>query len=58
MKEGYKEKNQPFGMEQKTYYDKSRHKRTLQEYIEKHADLNRLISNAVHNLLRNFAISV
>lgn len=49
VKEAYKEKIQPFGMEQKIYYDKSRHKRTLQEYIEKHADLNRLISNAVHN---------
>jgi hypothetical protein len=57
VKDTYKESVQPFGMEQKIYYDKSRHKRTLQEYIEKHADLNRLISNAVHNLLRNFAIS-
>ena len=57
VKDTYKESIQPFGMEQKIYYDKSRHKRTLQEYIEKHADLNRLISNAVHNLLRNFAIS-
>lgn len=57
VKEAYKEKIQPFGMEQEIYYDKSRHKRTLQEYIEKNADLNRLISNAVHNLLRNFAIS-
>ena len=58
VKDIYKESIQPFGMEQEIYYDKSRHKRTLQEYIEKHADLNRLISNAVHNLLRNFAISV
>lgn len=57
LKDTYKNSIQPFGMEQKIYYDKSRHKRTLQEYIEKHADLNRLISNAVHNLLRNFAIS-
>ncbi len=46
-----------FGMEQEIYYDKSRHRRTLQQYIEKNADLNRLISNAVQNLLRNFAIS-
>lgn len=58
MKDTYEKSIQPFGMEQKIYYDKSRHKRTLQEYIEKHADLNRLISSAVHNLLRNFAISV
>lgn len=58
VKDTYKESIQPFGMEQKIYYDKSRHKRTLQEYIEKNADLNRLISSAVHNLLRNFAISV
>ena len=57
VKDTYKNSIQPFGMEQKTYYNKSRHKRTLQEYIEKNADLNRLISNAVHNLLRNFAIS-
>lgn len=58
VKDTYKESIQPFGMEQEIYYDKSRHKRTLQKYIEKHADLNRLISNAVHNLLRNFAISI
>lgn len=57
VKDTYKNSIQPFGMEQKTYYDKSRHKRALQEHIEKNADLNRLISNAVHNLLRNFAIS-
>ncbi|GAA5555496.1 hypothetical protein Asch01_00185 [Acinetobacter schindleri] len=57
VKDEYKESIQPFGMEKKTYYDKSRHKRTLQEYIEKNADLNRLVSTAIHNLLRNFAIS-
>ncbi|WP_372403687.1 hypothetical protein ACDW34_16730 [Acinetobacter piscicola] len=57
VKDIYKESILPFGMEQKIYYDKSRHKRTLQGYIKKNADLNRLISNAVHNLLRNFAIS-
>lgn len=57
VKDTYKNSIQPFGMEQKTYYNKSRHKRTLQEYIEKNADLNRLISNAIYNLLRNFAIS-
>lgn len=58
VKETYKVKIQPFGMEQEIHYDKSRHKRNLKEYIERNADLNRLISNAVHNLLRNFAISV
>ncbi|WP_162689738.1 hypothetical protein [Acinetobacter sp. CFCC 11171] len=57
VKDIYKESILPFGMEQKIYYGKSRHKRTLQGYIKKNADLNRFISNAVHNLLRNFAIS-
>ncbi|WP_436898449.1 hypothetical protein [Acinetobacter gyllenbergii] len=58
VKDTYKNVIQPFGMEQKTYYDKSRHKRSLQKHIERNADLNRLVSSAVHNLLRNFAISV
>ncbi|AOA57112.1 hypothetical protein [Acinetobacter larvae] len=57
MKDTYRDSNQPFGMEQEIYYGKSRHKRTLREHIEKYAELNRLISSAVHNLLRNFAIS-
>ncbi|WP_146857142.1 hypothetical protein [Acinetobacter johnsonii] len=57
MKAKYKDSVNPFGQEQEIYYDKSRHKRTLPEHIEKNTALNQLISNAVQNLLRNFTIS-
>ncbi|UJA03052.1 hypothetical protein F9230_01000 [Acinetobacter johnsonii] len=57
MKAKYKDSVKAFGQEQEIYYDKSRHKRTLPEHIEKNTALNQLISNAVQNLLRNFTIS-
>lgn len=57
MKAKYKDSVNAFGQEQEIYYDKSRHKRTLPEHIEKNIALNQLISNAVQNLLRNFTIS-
>lgn len=58
MKAKYKDSVKAFGQEQEIYYDKSRHKRTLSEHIEKNTALNQLISNAVQNLLRNFTISL
>lgn len=57
LKDSYKEKVKPFGIEQEIYYDKYRHKRILFEYIEKNTALNKLVSNAVHNLVRNFTVS-
>ncbi|WP_374531732.1 hypothetical protein [Acinetobacter sp.] len=57
MKERYKDAVKAFGQEQEIYYNKSRHKRTLSEHIEKNTALNQLTSNAVQNLLRNFTIS-
>ena len=56
LKNSYKDKVKPFGLEQEIFYDKSRHKRKLPEHIEKNTALNQLVSNAVHNLLRNFTI--
>ena len=58
MKAKYKDSVNAFGLEQEIYYDKSRHKRTLPEHIKKNTALNKLISNAVQNLLRNFTISL
>lgn len=57
LKQSYKDLVKPFGMEQENYYDKSRHKRALAECIEKNTALNQLVSNAVHNLLRNFTVN-
>ena len=57
MKAKYKDSVNAFGLEQEIYYDKSRHKRTLPEHIKKNTALNKLISNAVQNLLRNFTVS-
>jgi len=57
IKKQYTEKVEPFGVEQVVYYDQSRHKRTLPKYFKRHTELNRLISNAVQNLVRNFAIN-
>ena len=56
LKNSYKDTVKPFGLEQEIFYDKSRHKRKLPKYIEKNTALNQLVSNAVHNLLRNFTI--
>lgn len=58
LKESYKDSVKPFGIEREIYYNKSRHKRALAEYIEKNTALNQLVSNAVHNLLRNFTITM
>lgn len=58
LKDSYKEKVKPFGLEQEIYYDKCRHKRALSKHIGKNAVLNQLVSNAVHNLLRNFTVSM
>lgn len=58
LKESYNDSVKPFGIERKIYYDKSRHKRALAKYIEKNTALNQLVSNAVHNLLRNFTVSI
>lgn len=56
-KNSYKDMVKPFGLEQKIYYDKSRHKRKLSKHVEKNTALNQLVSNSVHNLLRNFTIT-
>lgn len=58
LKDSYKEKVKPFGLEQEIYYDKCRHKRALSKHIGKNTALNQLVSNAVHNLLRNFTVSM
>ena len=57
IKKLYIEKVEPFGKEQKFYYDQSRHRRTLPKHFKKNRELNRLICNAVQNLVRNFAIN-
>lgn len=56
MKNSYKETVKPFGLEHEIFYDKSRHKRKLPEHIEKNTVLNQIVSNTMHNLLRNFTI--
>lgn len=56
LKDLYRDSVKPFGLEQDIFYDKSRHKRKLPEHIEKNTALNQLVSNALHNLLRNFTI--
>ncbi|WP_374573658.1 hypothetical protein [Acinetobacter sp.] len=58
LKEVYRSSVQPFGLEQKVYYNRYRHKRALPEYIKSNAHLNQIISSAVHNLIRNFSISL
>lgn len=58
LKDEYKDTVKPFGLEQEIYYDKCRHKRALSKHIGKNTALNQLVSNAVHNLLRNFTVSM
>lgn len=50
----YKNTVRAFGTEIPTYYDKNRHKRNLPQSLKTHGELNRLISTAVNNLVRNF----
>jgi len=54
----YRDSLQPFGLEKEGYYDRYRHKRVLPEYIKSNAHLNQIVSSAVHNLIRNFSISL
>jgi hypothetical protein len=54
----YRDSVQPFGLEQEAHYDRYRHKRALTEYIKSNAELNQVVSNAVHNLVRNFSINI
>lgn len=53
----YKNTVRAFGTEVQTYYDKYRHKKNLPESMKTHGELNQIVSNAVHNLVRNFTIS-
>lgn len=58
LKDLYRDSVQPFGLEQEVHYDRYRHKRALPEYIKSNAELNQVVSNAVHNLVRNFSINI
>lgn len=58
LKKLYKSSVHPFGLEQEAYYDRHRHKRVLPEYIKSNAHLNQIVSSSVHNLIRNFSISL
>lgn len=57
LSDSYRNKIRAFGTENESYYDKSRHKRNLPEYIERNTELNQIASNAVQNLVRNFTVS-
>lgn len=58
LKSLYRESVQPFGLEQKVYYGRHRHKRALPEYIKSNAHLNQIVRSTVHNLIRNFTINI
>ena len=57
LKELYRDSVLPFGLEQEVHYGRHRHKRVLAEYIKSNTELNQVVSNAVHNLIRNFSIN-
>ncbi|MDN5651842.1 MAG: hypothetical protein L0G51_04325 [Lactococcus lactis] len=50
----YMESVGTFGKRNDAHYSNSRHKRTLDELLIKHAELNSLLSKCVSNLKRNF----
>lgn len=50
----YMESVGTFGKRHDAHYSNSRHKRTLDEILIKHAELNSLLSKCVSNLKRNF----
>lgn len=53
-KKRYMESVGTFGKRYEAHYSNSRHKRTLDEMLIKHAELNSLLSSRVSNLKRNF----